>query len=260
MRPLRRLAGRRRARSVQADEIRQLEDFDSLVERAEPVVIFQMGKVASMSAYMSLRESYPGLVLHTHHVRPNDDSPLIRRLYAHWSAGNPVRFITLTRLPIDRNLSDFFENYRRWAPDAPDPRQMSSAALRDLFLERFPHDTTSTWLQRVLIPRLGLDPFAVPFDDGHSTVADGRTSLLTMRAELPDDLKSAAIGAFTGVDGPAFQRVNRRDDTRFAMAYRQVLDHVRFDRSFVDRMNDSDYMRHFYAGWEQRVIDRWSVT
>ena len=73
-----------------------------------------MGKVGSMFIYCSLREQYDGLVLHAHKFSEDDRRADIRALHR-WAIrdSKPLNVISLTRDPIAKNLSAFFEDFRK---------------------------------------------------------------------------------------------------------------------------------------------------
>jgi hypothetical protein len=132
--------------------------------------------------------------------------------------------------------------------------------LKDLFLERFPHSTTSTWFDREVVGRLGIDPYSGDMSTGTSTIEHGAAGLLIIRSELDDHSKAAALAAFTGANSErmSMPHINSRADSKYARPYRDFLGSVRFERSFVVRMCDNAYMHHFYAGWHDEVIARWA--
>jgi hypothetical protein len=70
--------------------------FTRRLKRCDPVVIFQMGKVASTSIYYSLKDVYPGVVVHTHWMKQNHHDWRVRCFYNEvFAAKRPLRVMTL---------------------------------------------------------------------------------------------------------------------------------------------------------------------
>ena len=79
-----------------------------------PVLVYQMGKVGSSSVTNSLLRHYSGIVLQAHYFNSNHKDWRVGRLYR-WviEEDNPLRIISLTREPIGRNVSAFFQNFEK---------------------------------------------------------------------------------------------------------------------------------------------------
>lgn len=241
-----------------------LRDLDHRLEQAPPVVVFQMGKVASSTIYESLLRDWPGVVAHAHEFKPDHWDPLIARLAADFRSGaRPYRFISLVREPIERNISDFFENYERYVgvPFARD-RDRSVAELRQLFLDREPHNFPAEWFDRCLHPSIGIDVYSGPFPpEGFARYRSGNAELLVLRSELPDEAKAWAVAAFTGLSSLRLRVQNRARDKRYAGVYRDFVETVRFPEEFVAGMCATRYYETFYgADHRDRALHRWSAS
>ena len=151
-----------------------------------PLLVHQMGKVASSSVAKSLNAANLGLqIYHTHFLRPEMTEKyekrrreylgtkregrllhiwqyryLYQRLQHDLKSGKRWRVITLIRDPIARNISDFFENMEITPTASTRQRKFSSieydfdivvkdndfTELIGLFLEKFPHDYPANFL------------------------------------------------------------------------------------------------------------------
>lgn len=82
-------------------------DVDLNQSKPLPILIYQMGKVASRTIYKSLLYT-PGMqVFHVHRIGKDVHPNLYERVARF---GHPAKIITLVREPISRNISDFFQH------------------------------------------------------------------------------------------------------------------------------------------------------
>ena len=114
--------------------------FDQRVKRTTPVIIYQMGKVASASLYRALSQVYSRVVLHTHSFGPNDESWKVRKVYEHCVLkSEPLKIISPIREPFSRNLSAFFQNYKRYTGVSFRKSEHSLSEIQVLFLNNYNH-------------------------------------------------------------------------------------------------------------------------
>jgi hypothetical protein len=93
-----------------------------------------MGKVASSSVYRSLKTQYNGACLHGHSFTAHHQNLAVRKLFEIKSKNDvPVKLITLIREPISRNLSAFFENFKRDAGVKFKHNEYSAEEIQDFF-------------------------------------------------------------------------------------------------------------------------------
>ena len=124
--------------------IKPLQDrilFKRYLRNDIPVLIYQMGKVGSKSVFWSLSRQYPGVVLHTHYFNADHTNWRVRRLY-HWvvAGAMPLIIISLTRDPISRNVSAFFENFERFTAVPFHKANLSLEELKAIFLTKYKHE------------------------------------------------------------------------------------------------------------------------
>lgn len=271
------------------DAARQRVDA-ALRDHGPPLLIYQMGKVASATLHHSLRASAELAVFHVHRMAPpnieRDRAAYARRgitlspdnalgLALHERlcgpdtdgprTGPPARVVTLVREPVGRNVSAFFQNLDRFVgrPDAHE--HLSVDELRDAFIERFPHDEPLTWFDDEWAPVLGLDPWRYPFahDRGWQRMTVGRWDLVLMRHDLPDADKLRLLqrawelpGLEAVVEHPVVR--NRAADKSYAEAYARFLEQARLPERLVEAAYASRYARHFLRSEERaRLARRW---
>ena len=226
-----------------------------------PVYVYQMGKVASLSLYNSLRKRYPGSIATGHGFSLQYPDWRVRRLYRIIAQQKkPVNIISLTREPVSRNVSAFFQNYRRYVGTPFRQSRHSLEELRALFLERFAHDETLNWLDRNLEAHFGIDVYQSPFPDrGFDVYQKENIRLLLMRFELANRDKEAILEEFLGIAGVHLESRNVGANKEYAEVYWLFKERVKLPAAYLDRMCGSRYFRHFYGPQAADAVrERWS--
>ena len=253
--------------------------------RGEPIVVYQMGKVGSSTVYRSLRSLGLRRQLHHVHLLNNLDAieDGVRRLYpdpvgtlAQIEKGRRLRrrilqrrgttwnLISLVRDPVQRNVSAFFESLTEVIPDVYERRARDDIALadiRDAFLDRFDHDAPLSWFQSQLEPVFGIDVFAVGFDTekGYATYEAPGARLLVLRLENLMEDGETAIREFLDLDDFALVPANIALDKRYADLYSEFERSVTLPPSYLERMYESRFARHFYSTAEIEAFEqRWT--
>jgi len=235
--------------------------FDARLKRSIPILVYQMGKVASQSARHSIRKAYSGIVLLAHSFSFDHDDWRVRKLYEHAIVnGNPLNIISLTREPIGRNISAFFQNFER---DTEVPYKKSDFSLLDLkklLLENYRHHIVLDWFDNNIKAHFGIDVYTVPFPDcGVATYCNNNVRLLVMRSEIDDDAKLAAIREFIELPGLEMIYKNVGSNKEYAETYWLFKETVQLPSSYVSEMCDSKYFDHFYSKeFVESVRQKWS--
>lgn len=188
--------------------LREKVFFKRYLKSNIPVLVYQMGKVASSSVTESLLRHYSGVVLQAHYFSPNHKDWRVRRLY-HWvmSEAKPLNIISLTREPIGRNVSAFFQNFEKHTGVPYHMANYSLEELKAIFLEKFPSQRPALWFDRNIKKNFGIDVYVNSFPKcGCATYDHKNIRLLVMRSELNDNEKVKVIRDF--LDLNEFQLVN----------------------------------------------------
>ena len=233
------------------------------LRRATPVFVWQMGKVGSKSIYYSLLRQYPGAVLHAHRLSATHEEPEIRRLYR-WAVvqKKPLDIISLTREPIGRNVSAFFENFGRDTGVSYEQASFSLEELKALFLANYEHDTPLQWFDNNIRKHFGIDVYATPYpENGTATYFHRNVRLLVIRLEADDEAIIKAIKHFLGLPAFALIKKNVGKDKEYAMTYEAFTRTVKLPDEYIARMCESKYFNHFYS---KEAIDtvrkKWSES
>ncbi|MFO7942916.1 MAG: putative capsular polysaccharide synthesis family protein [Anaerolineales bacterium] len=245
---------------------------------SSPVLIYQMGKVASTSVYMSLKESTNFDVFHTHRLNPENiakvkeehlqrgDMPPddTRGLYLYNRLIEPrqksTRIITLVREPVGRNISAFFQNLETFkcGEDAHNTLEIEEL-VRD-FIYEYNHDVPLTWFDKELRVTTGTDVYRHPFprEKGYQVIDQPPFYVLVIRHDLTDEEKESCIAEFLDLDSFHITRMNVSSSKEYSETYRVFLDSIQLPKDYVGRMLSSKYARHFYSPDERKTLyQRW---
>jgi hypothetical protein len=235
--------------------------FKQYLRNDIPVLVYQMGKVASSSVTHSLSRQCSGVVLQAHYFRPNHKDWRVRRLY-HWimEGAKPLNVISLTRDPIGRNVSVFFQNFEKHTGVPYHKANFSIEELRTIFLNRFANGKPLGWYDRNIKANFGIDVYTTSFPKcGFATYTHKNFRLLVLQSEIDDNEKQRAIGEFLNINNFQLFNKNISADKEYASTYMDFKRNVKLPSDYLDLMCKSKYFTHFY---DQDVIDavriKWS--
>ena len=222
--------------------------FERKLRLATPVLIYQMSKVGSLSVHVSLQQQYHGAVVHTHHFGAYHPDPQVRRLHR-WTfaESRPINVISLTREPVSRNVSAFFQCFEQMTGSPYSEAQFSLDELKAIFLTKYWHDHPAGWFDKHIRGNLGIDVFAKPFPgEGFSMHEQGNVRLLVIRSEIDDAAKVRAICDFLDLPALQLSNTNIGDEKDYAATYKAFKRDVKLPIEYVERMCASNYFQHFY--------------
>lgn len=236
----------------------------------EPVFIYQMGKVASSSIYESLKEQ--GLcVFHAHVLNFPKDKAIPRGF--EWSIkegkrlrsrlidrGIPLKIITLTRDPIARNISAYFQNLDAIHQERDVHEKVSIEGLISTFLAEYDHAIPLTWFERELRDVTGINVYdhEFPKDKGFQVIERGTIRALIMQVELTNDVKLRLIREFIGHPGFSLKERNIASAKHYSAQYKEFVRRIKLPQEYVERLLESKYARHFYSDSDRaRFREKW---
>ena len=265
-----------------------------------PILIHQMGKVGSKSIRLTLEEmDLDCRIFHTHHLAwdrirelENERRELFRTerfgdLKRPWQSSfireqidNPPpglrwKVITLTRDPIARNLSGFFENIDFKVVEASKRYFLESryysipgseVDIDDLssfcgwFFDRYRHETPLTYFDLEIKGVFGIDVYASEFpkDKGYE-IYNGKTAdLLLIRLEDLDRCATAAFKEFLNLDDFTLVNTNVGSAKDYAPVYKKFKESIQLPEAYLDKFYDSKFVRHMYSASEiERFRSKW---
>ncbi len=247
---------------------------------AKPVVVYQMGKVASSSIHLSLKATTDLNVFHLHRLNP-ENIELVRKerlrrgsllknedralyLYENLMKNPPngsVKIISLVREPIGRNISAYFQNLQSFEGVQDAHNSIEVEPLIEHFIERYSHDVPLLWFDEEMRATTGIDvyEYTFPRDQGYQVIAEGPYQVIIMRHDLDDRLKEKYIAEFLELESFNLSRANEASSKEYADAYKRFVSSIKLPSGYVERMLSSKYARHFYSQEERRAFsERWT--
>lgn len=173
--------------------------------------------------------------------------------------GKPARFIALTRDPIARNLSAFFQTYIVQTMHLEPTPPLSEICAR--FLESFDHDRPITFFDIEYKGMLGVDVFQEPFDPerGYVELSNGPTRALVMRLESGRSVIEEATARFLDLPGLSLPNKNVSREKPLGDLYKRFISEIKLPAEYIDRLIESRYTRHFYSEAERiRMAEHWT--
>lgn len=244
-----------------------------------PVIVYQMGKVASSSVYDGLRKVKDIDAFHAHYLLPDNIARgqeiakergwkkrnESKRLYLYSKLfekpHRTINLVTLVREPIGRNISAYFQNLEITEGSRDAHAVLDTSELIQRFLEHYPHDTPLTWFDREFRAVTGIDVYSYPFahDTGWLVIDKPPFRVLIMRSDLPDQAKETQVNAFLGTQTFAVRRSNVGQTKAYADAYKHFIASIRVTPEYARRLLNSTYAKHFFGADELESLEaRWT--
>lgn len=263
----------------------------SKLRQGTPVVVYQMGKVGSSSILDSLVNYGIKPVFHVHNMIPASPNSIERErfeksglykmlIFSTW-LGFPgllyadivkkrkvtgVKFITLVREPISRNIADFFQNFTYYTGFNCDTNSCTLEVLTTTFIENIRHTLPLDWFDEEINSALGIDVFKYTFpkEKGYLIIRKGNIELLIIKMEIDDSVKEKAISEFLDIGDFKLTRSNVAHNKTYGPIYKDFSKTVKLPESYIRLMYTVKYTRHFYTNeeiaifeskWRNRVSD-----
>lgn len=230
----------------------RIQFINHLEKDSRPVFVYQMGKVGSQSVRYSLESFYKEPVIQGHGFSYNFHNWKPRILYRFFQKGNPLDIITMTREPISRNVSHFFQKYKGSLPT-------SLEILKKEFLEQYDHDLADRWFQDHIQKNFGIDVYTKTIPDcGYQIYENGRVRLLLIRIETENELIESAIRSFLGLESFSLRDHNVGVKKKYGKVYKEFVDNVKFSEQYINKILSGQYFKHFYnTHTAEAVLKKW---
>jgi hypothetical protein len=257
--------------------------------KGPPLLVYQMGKVGSSSIMASLRSLGLDMPLYHPHILIKsrlDEIETKRKKYFRterysslkrpWECqflrkqidctlnSKKWKIVTLTREPIARNVSTFFENlevipleYKKKYEVKSDYYDIEPIIVNDgdmeklipLFFERPKHDSPLDFFDIELKEIFGIDVFSNEFPKakGYKIYENEKAQVLLIRLENLNSCAKQAFKEFLDIEDFTLINTNIGAEKIYASLYRKFKDTVVFPNSYIDKLYNSKYMRHFYS-------------
>jgi hypothetical protein len=239
-----------------------------------PVVVYSCPKTGTSSIKVTLRKQLPNPVYHSHHFSPdvlramwqqNPDAhkdQWLADLIRHQREKKRWKVITLTREPVARTISNYFEGLEN-AYFAIGKRAMMDE-MKDFLYEQASDLSNSMftnpdfWFDEELKTVFGFDIYAEPFDPakGYAIYKAEQADILLIRLEDLSRVGAQVLGEFLGKENIVLLKSNERALTILNDEYRQIQQTLKFAPEFLDALYAGRYVRHFYSAAEIETFKR----
>ena len=257
------------------------------VEKKEPILIYQMGKVGSSTIAHTLEQlqlDSPILHIHTlseshlNHAIQRQRSTSSRYLHKHLLVSSilvdklkqgvfPCKVITVTREPVSHAISFVFEDMKKQAPEAIVGDQkvdvdVIKRTLDKLFSEKNGVSNPGIWFDNELKECLGIDVFSVPYDheQGFSIIEGDNISVLVIRMEDINKALMPALSTFLEMELShiSMKRANIGSKKWYANDIKLVKDTYRMKNEFAAALFETQYFEHFYPTEKSSLMEAWT--
>ena len=265
-----------------------------------PIVILQMGKVGSKSVQAGLEACVSDRPIYHAHFLSHDRTArtenqrrkffrtdrytylmrpwlnqFLLRTFQRQRDDRTWKLVTLTREPVSRNISAFFENlhvtplavrgeYEIRSDYYEIPPTVVSESdveiLKELFISRATHDSPVRFFDREIREIFGIDVLATGFsiEKGYQIYRHDRVELLVLKLEDLAQCAGEAFRQFLSLENFELINQNVGAEKVYAPLYRAFKSKVRLDQEYVDGLLGSEYMRTFYREDEIRSArEKW---
>lgn len=259
--------------------------LSSMKTTGNPILVYQMGKVGSSSVTSTLHALVPQIaVYHVHHltndgIKDNElhsiaakrafpgpgyyhAKQIQQKLLKH-AGGKRWRLIALTRDPVARNLSGFFQRISLWSADAirrfsTGERKSLFDELLGIFLSAYPHHKPHDWFNAELENVFGIDVYETKFDraSGYGIYHGVNADLLIIRMEDISSCYRKALYSFlhTDTSHQPLLRANESGQKEYSELYREFLGWISLPEEYLEDQYATRYSRHFYSAAELKLF------
>lgn len=254
-----------------------------------PIIIFQPGKVGSLSVHHSLMLAFEQLqvgtpIYHSHALNKLDEREAFVRktrknpaeslkLIEEWKElrqtidADPTQkwnIISLVREPVAMKVSALFHLLDQHIPDWQQRHEngkLPMSEIEELFYSKseFGFNGLDTWYNIQLKALWGIDIFATDFpkEKGYEIYKTDQISLLIIRLEDLNQVAPNAFDDFMGLKEFSLSNVNVGDEKSYADLYKEFKT-LALPENYVKEGYATHYARHFYTDAElEKFRKRW---
>lgn len=239
----------------------------------KPVLIYQMGKVASTSIFAALNE----IKIESHHIHTFTPKNKFRKpkwytktneiLRSINSKNGRWKIICPIREPISRAISAFFEIYKPASNVEQDPlnidcsQKLCYTTKLDELIKNFKvnprFNEAEGWFEKELNYYFGIDVFSESFDKeaGYKIYKNENAEVLVFRFEDIQRIGEESIRYFLNFKNIIKIPHYRKTKDRHPLTINNMIKHVaQFYKNDIKHIYQSRYVRHFYGDREINIF------
>jgi hypothetical protein len=199
----------------------------------------------------------------------------LRKVLKEQFDGRKWKIISLTRDPIARNLSTFFENLElktvnencSWLVESEYYKIRSlKVNINNLeklvarFFDRFYHESPLDFFDRELKTVFGIDAYssAFPKSKGYKIYKGKKADALIIKLENLNQCSNLAFKEFLNIDRVNLIGSNIGSEKDYATLYSRFKNDIQLPESYINKMYQSKYVQHFYSDLEiEELRSKW---
>jgi hypothetical protein len=253
--------------------------------RRDPILIYQMGKVGSMTLEASIRKVYKDIDLDVPIYRSHtlmdfekaaeiikskmgNSSAMLEEVEKERKLRNKIdeepdklwNVMTMVRDPVARNIAAFFQNIDSYLPEWKELWESNSLPMQRLLDSFFENEEVNSpfWFETRLELVFGINVYASPFPHqiGYKIYRNPpRADMLLIRLENLNQVASEAVDKFLRIPNFRLLNTNIGSEKPYADVYRTML-RTPLPKSYVKKMYSTALARHFYTETELSAFTR----
>lgn len=241
------------------------------------VLIYTMGKVGSAGIKAGLKKEYPFIpAFHIHFLSDNWLKKILPSMHAFFHAnirdanvvlnylqrhpGQRLKIITIVRDPIERDISDIFQNWKGRLGERT-INDLTFTELTESF-NKDDHSYTLNWFDTELKEYLGFDMYSQPFDynRGYSIYQSKNADILCIQLEQMNARLTEATEKLLGYGITPEEGVNLSADKEGKELYKEMIRQYKAPEQKLATVYGHRFMQHFYSPEQiAKMKQRWSA-
>lgn len=239
----------------------------------KPVLIYQVGKVASTTLTVSLKRFGFKNVYKIHHYQLENIIKNVLDYFhkdSHYTASegyffqknsimDSAKIIVPIREPVSRSVSSFFflkHNLKQYKNDNIN----SNEKIKQEILNKKHLNAQPMWFENEFKKSVGKSIYELPFDKNkgyHITKANG-LEILLLKVEIPDGLKIKALEEFLCIDNFRLVHKNRAKQHNYFPKYNKFKKDFKLSKEALSEIYSNRFYRKFYSEQEiDSFIKQW---
>ncbi len=250
----------------------------TMFPKMNPIIIFTMAKVGSLSVYFSLKKrTINQSIFHIHslneeevkkginlcfenNIYPGSKSPVFLINKKIITKKKPYKIICLFRDPLERNISAFFDVFELNTGKKSTNYYGSFESLKKLYHEKLTHVYPLNWFDRQFFESTNINVYNYDFnkEKGYQLIKNNNVELLLINSNVDNKIKEALIADFCNLKKFELKNWNVSSEKEYATNYKDFKKSMRFTKEYLNKMYNSNYVQHFFTeNHIKNQIDKW---
>jgi hypothetical protein len=173
--------------------------------------------------------------------------------------GKPYKIISLFRDPLERNISAFFDVFELHTGENTADFKGDFETLKELYYKNLKHDFPINWFEKQFFEATNIDVYSYGFKKGYKIIKKDNIELLLINSNVADKIKEELISDFCDLTTFTLKNRNVSSTKEYATYYKDFKNNIKFSTSYLNKLYDSKYAKHFFT--EKHIknqLEKWS--